>query len=41
VMAEHVGYTAAFWGVVAVHVVGVAMFFAVTRKLFDARMSEM
>jgi predicted MFS family arabinose efflux permease len=41
VMAEHVGYTAAFWGVVAVHVVGVAMFFAVTRKLFKARMTEL
>ena len=41
VMAEHVGYTAAFWGVVAVHVVGVAMFFAVTRKLFKARVTEL
>jgi len=41
VMAEHVGYTAAFWGVVAVHVAGVAMFFAVTRKLFETKMNEL
>lgn len=34
IIAEHVGYTAAFTTVAAVHFVGVALFFAATRKDF-------
>ena len=34
VIAEYLGYSAAFWSVVGIHLAGVAMFFAVTRKLF-------
>ena len=37
VIAEHLGYSAAFWTVVAVHVAGVVMYFAVTRKMFEQR----
>lgn len=37
VIAEYLGYSAAFWSVVGVHVAGVVMYFAVTRKLFEAR----
>ncbi len=37
VIAEYFGYTAAFWTVVAVHVVGCAMYFLVTRKMFVQR----
>ncbi|MBR3559540.1 MAG: MFS transporter [Bacteroidales bacterium] len=37
VIAEYLGYAAAFWTVVAVHVAGVAMFFTTTRKMFVQR----
>ena len=37
VIAEYLGYSAAFWTVVAVHVAGVAMFFTTTRKMFVQR----
>ncbi len=37
VIAEYLGYAAAFWTVVAVHVAGVAMFFSTTRKMFVQR----
>ncbi len=37
VIAEYLGYSAAFWTVVAVHVAGVAMFFSTTRKMFVQR----
>ena len=35
IVAEHVGYAAAFIGVAAIHIVGVALFFAVTRGNFE------
>ena len=34
VIAEFLGYSAAFWSVVGIHLAGVAMFFAVTQRLF-------
>jgi len=37
VIAEYFGYSAAFWTVVAVHVIGVVMYFACTRKMFIQR----
>ena len=37
VIAEYLGYSAAFWSVVGVHVAGVVMYFTVTRKLFVER----
>ena len=37
VVAEHLGYSAAFWTVVAVNTVGVALFFAATRRFFLER----
>ena len=37
VIAEYLGYAAAFWTVVAVHVAGVVMFFSTTRKMFVQR----
>ena len=37
VIAEHVGYDAAFWTVAAVNAVGVLTFFAATRRFFLER----
>ena len=37
VIAEYFGYSAAFWTVVAVHVIGVVMYFACTMKMFIQR----
>lgn len=37
VVSEHLGYTAAFWVVVAVNAVGVLTYFAVTRRFFLER----
>lgn len=37
VISEFLGYSAAFWTVVAVHAVGCLMYFTVTRKLFVSR----
>ena len=37
VVAEHLGYAAAFWTVVAVNALGVALFFAATRRFFLRR----
>jgi len=37
VISEFFGYSAAFWTVVGVHVIGCLMYFAVTRKMFVLR----
>jgi predicted MFS family arabinose efflux permease len=37
IIAEHLGYTAAFWTVVAVNAAGVALFFMATRRFFLER----
>lgn len=37
VVSEHLGYTAAFWVVVAVNAIGVLTYFAVTRRFFLKR----
>lgn len=40
VIAEFLGYSAAFWCVVGIHLAGVAMFFAVTQKLFTENVTN-
>lgn len=37
VISEHLGYAAAFWTIVVIHIAGVVMFFTATRNMFSRR----